>query len=178
MPSRQRALRADFTEAYRAHVGLVWRALARRGVAATDLEDATQEVFIVAHRRWGAWEGHISLRVWLLGVARHVANAYHRGARRQQRKLNALPPPADEPLLDHRVDAQARLDTLAAAIQALPSDRRDVFVLADIEGFSGPELVEALGCKLNTIYSRLRRARVAINEAMAESNPAQERRDA
>ncbi|HLT35523.1 MAG TPA: RNA polymerase sigma factor [Enhygromyxa sp.] len=177
MPSRPRALSAEFTQTYRAHVGLVWRALARRNVAAADLEDTTQEVFMIAHRRWGAWEGHTSLRVWLFGVARHVANAYHRGARRQQRKLDALPPPADQPLLDHRVDAQARLDALAVAIQALPPDRRDVFVLADVEGFSAPEIAEALGCKLNTVYSRLRRARVAINETMAEPNPGQERRD-
>lgn len=174
-PSSELDLR--FTQVYRAHVGLVWRALARRGVAAADLEDATQEVFVVAHRRWGAWEGRTSVRAWLFGVARHVAESHHRGARRQQRKLQALPSLVNEPLLDAQVDAQVRLDALAAAIAALPDDRREVFVLADVEGFSAPEIADALGCKLNTVYSRLRRARVAVAQAMAGLDPGQERHD-
>lgn len=175
MPSRQRALSVEFAAAYREHAGFVWRALSRRGVARVDLEDTTQEVFVVAHRRWGAWKGRCSVRAWLFGVVRHVAANYHRGERRLQRKLEALPAPADEPPFDAQVEAQARLDALAAAIRSLDPARRDVFVLADIEGFSGPEIADALGCKLNTVYSRLRRARVAIAAAMAESDEGQER---
>jgi len=41
-------------------------------------------------------------------------------------------------------------------------------VLADVEGLSAPEIADALGCKLNTVYSRLRRARDAVVRAMAE----------
>ncbi len=40
-----------------------------------------------------------------------------------------------------------------------PSDQREVFVLAELEGLSGPEIAAALGAKLNTVYSRLRLAR-------------------
>ena len=167
MPSVRQALSTEFTAVYQDHADFVWRALARRGVATADLEDATQEVFVVTHRRWGAWEGRASIRAWLFGVVRHVANRYHRGERRQRRKLDALPTPADEPSLDARVHAQTRLDALAAAVAALPADRREVFVLADIEGFSAPEIADALGCKLNTVYSRLRRARADVAAAMA-----------
>ncbi len=174
MPSPRPALSAEFTAVYRDHADFVWRTLARRGVAVADLEDATQEVFVVTHRRWGAWEGRASIRAWLFGVARHVATTYHRSEGRQRRKLDALLPPSDEPPLDDRIDAQTRLDALAAAIAALDPERRDVFVLADIEGFSAPEIADALDCKLNTVYSRLRRARATVAAAMVEADDNEE----
>ena len=127
-----------------------------------------QEVFIVAHRRWGAWEGQASIRAWLYGVARRVASTHHRTASRQRRKQEALPRPAPEPSLDVRLEDRARLDALSRAIASLEDDQRDVFTLADIEELTAPEIAEALGCKLNTVYSRLRRARAKVTSAMEQ----------
>ena len=163
----QRAPTADFTAAYRAHADFVWRILARFGVPDAQLEDAMQEVFIVAHRRWGAWEGQASMRAWLYGVARRVASTHHRTQSRQRRKRDALPRPPPEPGLEERLEDRARLDALARAIASLEKDQRDVFTLADIEELSAPEIAAALGCKLNTVYSRLRRARAKVSAAMA-----------
>jgi RNA polymerase sigma-70 factor, ECF subfamily len=42
-----------------------------------------------------------------------------------------------------------------------------VFVMTDLEQMSAPEISEALGVNLNTVYSRLRAARAAFNEAVA-----------
>src|SRR5690606_18000792 len=41
----------------------------------------------------------------------------------------------------------------------LEEPRRAVFVLTEIEGMTAPEIAEALGCNVNTVYSRLRTAR-------------------
>ncbi|HLT39453.1 MAG TPA: sigma-70 family RNA polymerase sigma factor [Enhygromyxa sp.] len=157
----------EFAAAYRAHVDFVWRVLARRGVLDEQLEDATQEVFVIMHRRWGAW-GSGSPRAWLYGVARRVAATQHRARRRRHRKLAALPAPAEPPLADEQLADRRRLDALARAIEQLDPERRDVLVLIEIEGLSAPEVAAALGCKLNTVYSRLRRARASIARAMAE----------
>ena len=155
----------------------MWRVLARYGVPDAHLEDATQEVFMVLHRRWGAWEGQASMRAWLYGVARRVASSHHRSQRRHRRKIAALPAPAEAPRLDERLADRHRLAALSRAIAALEPDRRDVLVLADIEGLSAPEISEALGCKVNTVYSRLRRARASLARHMAhyESEPSKER---
>lgn len=167
MGQPRRAPTAEFTAAYRANADFVWRVLARFGVPDAGLEDAMQEVFIVAHRRWGAWEGQASIRAWLYGVARRVASTHHRTQSRQRRKRDALPTPAPEPGLDERLEDRARLDALAQAIASLDEDQRHVFALVDIEELSAPEAAAALGCKLNTVYSRLRRARAKVTSAMA-----------
>lgn len=157
----------EFAEAYRAHVDFVWRVLARFGVPDEQLEDATQEVFVIMHRRWGAW-GSGPQRAWLYGVTRRVASNQHRTRQRHRRKLAALPTPPDAPRADERLEDQHRLDALVRTLDQLDDLRRDVFVLVELEGLSAPEVALALGCKLNTVYSRLRRARAAIAKAMAQ----------
>ncbi|NVB40241.1 sigma-70 family RNA polymerase sigma factor [Pseudenhygromyxa sp. WMMC2535] len=168
MVRQRRAPSAEFAAAYREHVDFVWRVLARRGVAASELEDVTQEVFLVAHRRWGAWEAGGSMRAWLYGVARRVAATHHRGRARRLRKHEALAPASAEPSLDARLDDRKRLAALGEAIAALEASQREVFVLAEIESMSAPEIAESLGSNLNTVYSRLRRARARIARAMAD----------
>jgi RNA polymerase sigma-70 factor (ECF subfamily) len=166
MASRQPSP-SEFSAAYRQHVDFVWRVLARRGVATADLEDTTQEVFMISHRRWGVWEGQASMRTWLYGVACRVASTHHRGRRRQQRKHDDLPAPAAEPGLDIRLEDRDRLAALAQAIEDLEPEQREVFVLADIESLTVPAIAEILGRNVDTIYSRLRRARARIIRAMA-----------
>lgn len=165
MPTR--ASKTEFDAAYRANFGFVWRVLARQGVPDAALEDAAQEVFMVAHRHWGAWHGRASIRAYLFGVARRVAATSRRTQQRQRNKLDNMPARSPEAGLDDQFDDRQRLDHLAATIDQLDPERRDVFVLSDIEGLSAPEIADALGCKLNTVYSRLRRARARVIEAMA-----------
>ena len=45
-----------FRGMYDEHVDFVWRNLRRLGVAEADVDDRTQEVFVVAHRRFGSFE--------------------------------------------------------------------------------------------------------------------------
>jgi RNA polymerase sigma-70 factor (ECF subfamily) len=163
-------VRDEFESLYREHFAFVWRTLRRFGVADTHLEDTTQEVFLIAHRRAGAWAEWSSPRAWLFGVARRVAADHRRGRDRHARKLAALPeldapswpPPADgqpPPSLEDHLDEKKRLRAVIEAIAALAPDRRTVYVLAEIEGLSAPEIAQACEIKLNTVYSRLRRAR-------------------
>jgi RNA polymerase sigma-70 factor (ECF subfamily) len=161
------ALRDQFRSLYRAHFGYVWRTLSRYGVPPAQLEDGCQEVFVIVLRRFGSWRERASFRSWLHGVARRVASAQRRHRDRHHRKLEALPPLAEPPPIEGQLHQRRRLDALTAAIAELEPQRREVFVLAEIEGLSAPEISDALGCKLNTVYSRLRRARADINLAMA-----------
>ena len=50
----------SFRGLYEAEVDFVWRNLRRLGVHASEVEDRTQEVFVVAHRRFDDFEdrGH------------------------------------------------------------------------------------------------------------------------
>jgi len=56
---------------------------------------------------------------------------------------------------------------LLRALDALSDEQRAVFVLADIEELSAPEIASALDVKLNTVYSRLRSARKIMGEQLS-----------
>ncbi len=167
MPEEASHARAEFDRLYRDHFTFVWRTLRRFGVREAALEDAAQEVFLIAYRKAGAWHEWSSPRAWLFGVARRVAHDQRRSHDRHERKLALvveLPPPrgADQSLEDRR-----RLELVAAAITKLSPERSAVYVLAELEDMSAPEIAQALDINLNTVYSRLRRARQDVAEQLA-----------
>ena len=150
---------------YRENFQFVWRSLRRLGVADRSLDDAVQDVFLVAHRKLSEYEGRASHRGWLFGIARHMAREYRRRDGRlaldELALSRAAGPTRDIPELRRQVDL---LDHLLSALQ---EDQRAVFVMAEIEGFSAPEIAEVLGIKLNTAYSRLRLARSRFERALS-----------
>lgn len=157
----------EFARLYHRHHGFVWRILRRMGVPPAALDDATQEVFVVVHRRRDSLRSDVAVRSWLFGIARRVASDVHRGQRRLRRKLEALPSPPDAPLLD---DALARGEAAAfvsAFLDRLDEGHRVVFVLSDVEGLTAPEVSAALDLNVNTVYSRLRKARLEFERAVA-----------
>ncbi len=157
----------SFVDAFRRHYRMVHRMLRQLGVDDAVLDDATQDVFLVVHRRWRDYDGRSAFRYWLLGITRRLASDYRRAARRLRARLDRarIEVPPTRPGRHSDPDPELQLgDRQAIALVdeflvTLDDDRREVFVLADIEGLSAPEIAEALGVKLNTVYSRLRVAR-------------------
>jgi RNA polymerase sigma-70 factor (ECF subfamily) len=157
---------------YEAHVDFVWRNLRRLGVAASEVDDKTQEVFVIAHRRFAEFEdrGH-GPRAWLFQMVLRVASEARRHRRRHpvdpdggiaQDRISVEP--AQAAALDRR-EALGRLDRALARIDV---GRRVVLVLHEIEEMTAPEIAESLGIPLNTVYSRLRVARGELEAALAD----------
>ena len=90
VPTGQPALSAEFEALCHAHFDFVWRTLRRFGVSEAALDDATQDVFVVMHRRFGAWEQRASVRAWLaaVGMSRGRATVVGREKRRRRRAGN------------------------------------------------------------------------------------------
>jgi RNA polymerase sigma-70 factor (ECF subfamily) len=159
--------RMDFDTLYERHVDFVWRNLRRMGVHESHLDDATQEVFLVVHRRLAEFEGRSSEKTWLYGIALRVASEFRRWNRRKNQH-DPLPDTVvaagDDPH-DHaeRREAARLLDRM---LDAIPEERRNVFVLMELEGFSAPEVAAALSIPVNTVYSRLRLARADFERAV------------
>lgn len=149
------------------HYGFVWRTLRHYGLSSADADDAVQDVFIVVHRRLPDFDGRTHLRSWLFGIARRVARGVQRADARRERRLQLVsaPEPATSP--DEVLARQEAEQLVESFLETLPADQRDVFYLADVEGLTGPEIADALGTKLNTIYSRLRTARRRFEKVLA-----------
>jgi RNA polymerase sigma-70 factor, ECF subfamily len=160
----------SFEAIYDAHFPYIWRSVQRLGVAPGQVDDVVQDVFIVAHRKLGSFEARSQLRTWLYGIALRVARAYRGRAAREGPVLDTtnevLPAPSGT-----RPDARAEQAEAARVVNllldTLDDDQREVFVLAELEQLSAPEIAEALEVKLNTVYSRLRLGRQAFAAAAA-----------
>ena len=153
----------------------IWRTLRRLGVTAAQLDDATQDVFIVTYRRLADFDGR-SLRGWLYAIALRVASDYRRGAaRRQALPLpESLPTPTPDPARASELNESVRV--LHLLLGELDEAKRAVFVLGELEELSAPEIAEALGVNLNTIYSRQRAARSEFDAALKRHRARTERR--
>ncbi|MCC7539162.1 MAG: RNA polymerase sigma factor [Deltaproteobacteria bacterium] len=157
---------ATFERVYDENVQYIWRALRRLGVAEANVDDAVQDVFVVVHRRLGDFEGRSSVRTWLYGIALRVAREHRR---RAQRTGVALPDDVEAPSdasphsRSEKAEAARVLDRL---LSELDDTKREVFVLAEIEQLSVPEIAETLGTNVNTTYSQLRAARKQLDEAV------------
>lgn len=164
MPGQAHRASAEFDRLYRDHFAFVWRTLRRFGVRDAALEDGAQEVFLIAYRREGAWLEWSSPRAWLYGVARRVAKDHRRSRERHERKLEVRLDFEAPRGVDQHVEDHQRLRAVGSAIESLTPDRRSVYVLAELEDMSAPEIAQALEINLNTVYSRLHRARRDVAE--------------
>src|SRR5437870_1762895 len=158
--------RPTFAELYESYFSFVWRAARRLGTPEASLDDMVQEIFMVAYRRQDDFEGRSSVKTWLYGIVFNVVRAHRRELRAKHPHALFAERPANAALVADRAD---RPDEWAAKREAarfldrfldsLDDDRRDVFVLAELEELSAPEIAGVLDVPLNTVDSRLRLAR-------------------
>jgi RNA polymerase sigma-70 factor (ECF subfamily) len=160
----------SFHSVYNDQFEFVWRRARRLGVPTDAIDDVVQDIFIVVYRRLKTLERPDSLRSWLCGVVRKTVSAYHR--RRYVRSAREF----TEPLLDDKASPMQpspldlvvlsdELKLLWTRLGELDPRKREVFVLAEIEEMTVPEIAEAMGIPLNTAYSRLRHARQEFDDA-------------
>jgi RNA polymerase sigma-70 factor (ECF subfamily) len=160
-----------FDTLYEREFAFAWRNLRRLGVPENQLRDAAQDVFLVVHRRLPEFEGRGTVRAWLYSIVLRVA-AQHRRTRRRKE----LGDTEDAELVEdtrgagpeHRAEQNQSLRRLIELLEQLDEGKREVFILANLEGMTAPEIASALELKLNTVYSRLRAARRELREALAQ----------
>jgi len=159
----------DFPSVYQLHFDFVWRSLRRLGVPSSALDDAHQEVFLIAYRRLGAFRGDSKLKTWLFGIVLNVVR-HQRRAVRQERWHDRLSETNLETLQPGPLESAAKAEAavmLQAFLDQLDPEKRAVFILAELEQMTAPEVAEATQTNLRTVYSRLRSVRQEFEQAVA-----------
>jgi RNA polymerase sigma-70 factor (ECF subfamily) len=145
-----------FSEVYAEHAPFVWRCVRRLGVREHEVEDAAQDVFVVAHKRWAGFQARASERTWLYEICRRVAADRRRRAHHWREVLTGeLPEREVQPGALHALamrDARRCLDTV---LDRLDGPRRETFILFELEELSMREVAELTGVPLQTAYARL-----------------------
>ena len=155
------------SEVIREHAPFVWRVLRHHGIPEDQLEDLSQDVFIVICRRLGDFEQRSSLRTWIYGICRNVVfDARRRQRRKQETPSDELPEteaPADQSRALLRKDLQT---ALRAALASLPEHARMTFVMYEVEHMDMAQIAQSLGCSLSATYARLHAARKHVRAAL------------
>jgi RNA polymerase sigma-70 factor (ECF subfamily) len=159
---------ADFPALYQAHFDFVWRSLRRLGVPESALDDAHQEVFLVAHRRLGQFQGRSAFKTWLFGILLNVVRRQRR-TRRRDASHDPLPDTIVDTSRPGPLETAAKSEAarmLQAFLDGLDADKRAVFILVELEQMTAQEVAEATSTNVRTVYSRLRVARQQFEQAV------------
>jgi RNA polymerase sigma-70 factor, ECF subfamily len=144
----------------------VIRSVLRTG---SDVEDTMQDTYLAALRNLDQFQGRSRFGTWLMKIGLNVAL----GRMRQRMRVVALDdlPDLDPP--EAELDADARtpeqlvssyemVGIVEEAIDRLPYDYRQVFVLRTVEALDTMETAELLGLNEDAVRQRLHRAREMI----------------
>jgi RNA polymerase sigma-70 factor (ECF subfamily) len=157
---------------YQRHRGAVYRfALLWSGAAAV-AADVTQDVFVHLLGHADDYDpGRGALLPWLLGITRNFVHTRAGVDARYVPDEDAVEEAyATDPGPDEAIDSQRELDRLRGAIAGLPPHYRDVLVLVELAERSYAEAAAICGCELNTVRSRLFRARALVAQALRASD--------
>jgi RNA polymerase sigma-70 factor, ECF subfamily len=169
--STQRAAsELTFSSAFEQYAPFVLRVMRHLGVPSGDLQDLCQEVFVGVFRGLPGFAGRSSLQTWIYGICVRVA-ANHRRRAHVRREHSVAEPPEQAAPAEQDTDYEERqgYPSLRRLLDTLDPDKREVFVLYELEELSMKEVAEACGCPVQTAYSRLHAARRHLLEVYRAS---------
>jgi RNA polymerase sigma-70 factor (ECF subfamily) len=155
---------------YDRHFTRVLRLLHALGITDAEADDLCQEIFLIIYRHLRSFRGEARLGTWVHRLATREAFRYVK-RRRMRRALVSLlareqPPPVPR---DWAENEAARRQYLGQLLSRLPPERRLALVMFEIDGRSVEEIAEQCGCAVNTVWTRIHRARVQLEQLAKEA---------
>jgi RNA polymerase sigma-70 factor (ECF subfamily) len=131
-----------------------------------DAEDAAQEAFARAHRKFHQLRERDRFRAWLVRMVWRIALDRRRSDRRRIAREQVVVTPDISESGETTAIARERAARLWTAIDALPERLRLVTVLAAIEGHRVEDVAAMVGAPVGTVKFRLSDARKRLQEAL------------
>jgi len=166
LAAQQHASRVRLGQMFHDHHDFIWRLIRRLGLSRGAADDAAQQVFLVAAERiLDIQEGRE--RAFLFGTALRVSRRVSRNEKRwvleddMDFRNSQVARPED------LADQRRAVDLMGRILANMDHDLKTVFILAELEGQTMPQVSSLLEIPLGTATSRLRRAREAFRAAVA-----------
>ncbi len=145
----------------------VYSYLLRCGVPASTRDDMFQEIFLKVHSNAFSFNEDRSLEPWLFTIVANAARSYFRSAARKDSRNQELQEFESDDYSAHDVsEARETQRWLEAQIRELPLEQREVLVLCCFDDLKQSDAAEALEIPLNTLKTRLRRAKATLAAAL------------
>lgn len=183
MVAFQKGDRIAFKELVNRHERRLWNFIRRFVQDASTAEDLLQEVFLRMVQSASGWKPTAKFSTWLYTIARNLCtDEARRSLHRRTSSLDATPDP------QKNAAGQSRLETIAlptpdveqqtlnleitnhieSAINALPVEQREVFLLREVMDLSFAEIAVATQTPEPTVKSRMRYALLHLRNGLAE----------
>lgn len=162
-------LRDDFEREATPHFREIYRAALRMSRRTAEAEDLVQEVFLQAWKSFDRFQRGTNARAWLYKILWNVF---------QQKLRKKVPIPLGAEGEARLAETLAAVETtpteitdedVAAALEALSPEHREIVLLSDLEEFTYKEISDILKIPIGTVMSRLSRARSALRGTLRET---------
>ena len=166
--------RAAFSEIVARYHTTVFRWAAVVLGDADEADDVAQVVLLKVHASLASYRGGARFTTWLYRI---TSNVLFEVNRKTQRRGNILSRADDfvekenENENEETIDGRRFAKLVREYMSDLPPRQREVFVLADMEGFAPAEIAELLGVEAVTVRTNLLKARRAIRSRMLREQP-------
>ncbi len=156
----------SFEMIYRAASGLVYNVAYRIVSNRQDAEEVTQEVFLTVYHKLNSFRFQSSFKTWIYRVTANTAINYSKKNSKQRNRnveyddnLNSVPV---ENEAGAKLDQEHHEQKINTLLNALNPDQRACIVMRNMEGLSYQQMADTLGININTVRSRLKRAREVL----------------
>jgi RNA polymerase sigma-70 factor (ECF subfamily) len=176
----QRGDREAFAELVRRYSGPIYNFSVRHLRQAPLAEDVTQEVFLRLVQKAAEFKHEARFSTWLYTIARNLCIDHLRKLKHRRHasldNSGSDEAPLAERLAAGGIDADTErsavsievLHAIETAVDALPEEQREVFLLREIANMPFKEIATATGVGENTVKSRMRYALDRLQQALAE----------
>lgn len=142
-------------------------------------QDLLQDVFLRVVQSSGNFQRQSKFSTWLYTIARNLSvDASRKRALRRHPSLDGNPreggptlgdrAPNPGPAPDRRLLSKDAGERIAAAVEALPQEQREVFLMRQLQHLPFRDIAEVVGVPENTVKSRMRYALERLQAALAE----------
>ena len=162
-------------------INYFYRNLWDKGLA----EDLAQEVFIRLYKAAKKYEHQSKFTTFMYRIARNILIDHYRNKKSKPRPssifspqgsfnedfqmLDTLPSNAKSPEVE--VGSSELGEAIKEAIERLPEDQKQVFILGELEGMPYLEISEILKIPIGTVKSRMHAAFMKLREMLANYAP-------
>jgi len=155
-----------FRQLYDLLSGFVYSVAIRITRNETDAQEVTQDVFVKLHQHIRKYEGRSAFKTWVYRMSINQAIDLCKKRSRQTERNSKLTFSMNvfmgEPEAKRRLFQQESEQRLNELLECLNEDQRACILLREIEGLNYQQIADILKININTVRSRLKRAREAI----------------
>ncbi|MFC1807123.1 RNA polymerase sigma factor [Candidatus Omnitrophota bacterium] len=162
----------SFEQIYKAYSGFVYNLALRVGRNKDDANEVTQDVFMSIYRNLKNFKFNSSFKTWVYRVATNYSINYAK----KRSKVNdrtieysdSLDSHTTESEISANIEKEHRSFVIKKMLDMLNPEYRICMVLRHIEGLSYEEIADLLRVNINTVRTRLKRARERLLAARKE----------